>query len=35
VDGGSYGSKPVSTMVGPNGGDELVEKTLAAMDSLF
>ena len=35
VDGGSYGSKPVSTMVGPDGGDELVEKTLAAMDSLF
>ena len=35
VDGGSYGSKPVSTMVGPAGGDELVEKTLAAMDALF
>lgn len=35
VDGGSYGSKPVSTSVGPAGGDELVEKTLAAMDSLF
>ena len=35
VDGGSYGSKPVSTMVGPEGGDELVEKTLIAMDSLF
>ena len=35
VDGGSYGSKPVSTEVGPEGGDELVEKTLAAMDSLF
>jgi len=35
VDGGSYGSKPVSTQVGPAGGDELVEKTLAAMDSLF
>lgn len=35
VDGGSYGSKPVSTLVGPEGGDELVEKTLSAMDSLF
>ena len=35
VDGGSYGSKPVSTTVGPEGGDELVEKTLVAMDSLF
>lgn len=35
IDGGSYSSKPVSTMVGPDGGDELVEKTLAAMDSLF
>ena len=35
VAGGSYGSKPVSTKVGPDGGDELVEKTLAAMDQLF
>lgn len=35
VNGGGYGSKPVSTMVGPEGGDELVEKTLTAMDSLF
>lgn len=35
VEGGSYGSKPVSTTVGPEGGDELVEKTLAAMDALF
>ena len=35
VAGGSYGSKPVSTTVGPEGGDELVEKTLAAMDALF
>lgn len=35
VDGGGYGSKPVSTTVGPDGGDELVEKTLVAMDSLF
>ena len=35
VDGGSYGSKPVSTMVGPEGGEELVEKTIAAMDALF
>ena len=26
VEGGSYGSKPVSTTVGPEGGDELVEK---------
>ena len=35
VDGGGYGSKPVSTTVGPEGGNELVEKTLAAMDALF
>jgi hypothetical protein len=35
VDGGSYGSKPVSTLVGPDGGDELVKKTIAAIDSLF
>ena len=35
VDGGSYGSKPVSTMVGPEGGDEFVEQALAVMDSLF
>ena len=35
VAGGGYGSKPVSTMVGPDGGDELVEKTIKAMDELF
>ena len=35
VAGGSYGSKPVSMLVGPDGGDELVEKTLKAMDELF
>lgn len=35
VDGGGYGSKPVNTMVGPEGGSELVEKTLVAMDALF
>jgi len=35
VDGGSYGSKPVSTMVGPEGGTELTEKTIAAIDALF
>ena len=35
VAGGSYGALPVSTMVGPDGGTELIEKTLAAMDALF
>ncbi len=35
VDGGGYGSKPVNTKVGPDGGEELVEKTLEAMDRLF
>ncbi|MDW7658122.1 MAG: hypothetical protein SCM11_13215 [Bacillota bacterium] len=35
VAGGSYGSLPVSTMVGPDGGTELVEKTLEAMDALW
>ncbi|MCK9253209.1 MAG: hypothetical protein M0P55_10665 [Clostridiales bacterium] len=35
VAGGSYGALPVSTMVGPDGGAELVEKTLAAMDALW
>lgn len=35
IEGGGYGSKPVSTTVGPEGGDELVEKTIAAIDALF
>ena len=35
VAGGGYGSLPVSTLVGPDGGTELVEKTLAAMDALW
>lgn len=35
VHGGSYSSKPASTMCGPEGGDELVEKTLELMDRLW
>lgn len=35
VHGGSYSSKPASTMCGPEGGDELVEKTLELMDCLW
>ncbi len=35
IQGGSYSSKPASTTCGPDGGDMLVEKTLAAVDALF
>lgn len=35
VNGGSYSSKPASTTCGPEGGDELVEKTLQVMDGLW
>jgi len=35
VDGGSYGSKPVSTQAGPEGGNALVKKTIEAINKLF
>ena len=35
VDGGSYSSKPASTMVGPEGGDILVEETLKVIAELW
>ena len=35
VRGGSYSSKPASTVCGPKGGDELVRKTLSVIDELF
>lgn len=35
VRGGSYSSKPASTTCGPEAGEELVEQTLNAMDSLW
>jgi hypothetical protein len=35
VDGGGYGSMPAVSKVGPEGGDELVEATLAAIGELF
>ncbi|NMB97370.1 MAG: hypothetical protein GYA02_12305, partial [Clostridiaceae bacterium] len=35
IEGGSYSSKPASTMCGPDGGDLLVEKTVAAIDELW
>lgn len=35
VNGGSYSSKPASTVCGPDGGDELVKKTLEIMDGLW
>ena len=35
VQGGSYSAKPVSTIIGPEGGDELVEETIRAINSLF
>ncbi len=35
VHGGSYSSKPASTICGPEGGNLLVEKTVEVLDSLF
>lgn len=35
VAGGSYGAVPASTLVGPEGGQELVENTLRMIDELF
>lgn len=35
VQGGSYSSKPASTICGPDGGEELVRKTLLSIDELF
>ena len=35
IEGGSYSSKPASTTCGPDGGDELVLKTLELMDGLW
>jgi len=35
VNGGSYSSKPASTVCGPEGGDELVEKTLQVLQKLW
>ncbi len=35
VDGGSYSSKPASTMCGPEGGDKLVKETLACIERLW
>ncbi len=35
IEGGSYSSKPASTQCGPEGGDVLVEKTIAAINALW
>ena len=35
VAGGSYSSKPASTVCGPEGGDALVERTLEMIDEMF
>lgn len=35
VAGGSYSSKPASTFCGPDGGDALVQQTLAAVNRMF
>ncbi|NMB98200.1 MAG: hypothetical protein GYA02_16605, partial [Clostridiaceae bacterium] len=35
IEGGSYSSKPASTMCGPDGGDLLVENTIAAINELW
>jgi hypothetical protein len=35
VSGGSYGAAPTSTLIGPEGGQDLVEKTLEMINSLW
>ena len=35
IHGGSYSSKPASTYCGPDGGDMLVEQTIAIVNSFF
>lgn len=35
IEGGSYSSKPASTLCGPDGGDLLVETTVAAINELW
>lgn len=35
VQGGSYSSKPASTVCGPEGGDALVERTLQVLEELW
>jgi hypothetical protein len=35
VAGGSYGAEPASTLVGPEGGQELVEKTVEMIDKIM
>jgi hypothetical protein len=35
VAGGSYGAVPASTLIGPEGGQELVEKTLEMINTVF
>jgi len=35
VEGGSYGAVPASTVLGPEGGQELVEKTLGIINSIW
>jgi hypothetical protein len=35
IAGGSYGAAPTSTLIGPEGGQELVESTLRLINSLW
>jgi len=35
IAGGSYSSKPATTILGPDGGDALVENTLKVIASLW
>ena len=35
IEGGSYSSKPASTLCGPDSGTELVERTLEALRALW
>lgn len=35
IEGGAYGAVPASTLIGPEGGQELVEKTLEMIDEIM
>ncbi|EPR65543.1 hypothetical protein [Cyclobacterium qasimii] len=35
IEGGAYGAVPASTLMGPKGGDELVEETLSIINTMW
>jgi len=35
IEGGAYGAVPASTLIGPEGGNELVEETLTIINTMW